>query len=295
MDICHDAKAVFNNLAPVTLYLGTVDGIAATTSTNNEPRLYIYLQEKLPGVALAGVQGQSLGQRSRLIQDVARVFAVSYHQRRSSGDKGAKERGELVKGRVGSSLRWRLRLVEGLPGEQLARHVSTVAEHLDSIEELPWCLTHGDLVPGNVLIDPESGQLTGLVDWAEGEWLPLGVGLYGLEELLGRNVSGQGFEYFDDHEELRQLFWDKFLGFCKFNPRSSVELKIMDDIALARKLGILLWRGIAFDDGSIDRVVEAGRDDAELSKLSLFLGVADPLTRGPAYAGCGAAKADGHI
>lgn len=46
-------------------------------------------------------------------------------------------------------------------------------------------LTHGGLLPANVALDAGSGALRGLVDWAEAEWLPFGVCLYGLEHLCG--------------------------------------------------------------------------------------------------------------
>ncbi|KAH6636592.1 hypothetical protein F5144DRAFT_601322 [Chaetomium tenue] len=42
-------------------------------------------------------------------------------------------------------------------------------------------------------------------------------------------------------------------------------------VEMARLLGLLLWYGIAFDGGALNRVVEEGRDDEELQKLELFL------------------------
>ncbi|KAF9639161.1 hypothetical protein BFW01_g10058 [Lasiodiplodia theobromae] len=50
---------------------------------------------------------------------------------------------------------------------------------------LPLTLNHGDLVPGNILVDGATGRLTGVVDWAEAELGWWGLPLYGVEFLLG--------------------------------------------------------------------------------------------------------------
>ncbi|UNI14228.1 hypothetical protein JDV02_000880 [Purpureocillium takamizusanense] len=281
MDICSDARAVFGALVPMTAHIGSLQGIAMMGAA--APRLHVYLQERLPGVSLAHMKEQTREQRKRLIEDLADVFVSSFLYRRPS-----EELLPVLRGRVGASLAWRLRLLQGLrDDEPLAQHISAVTQHLDNIAALPWCLTHGDLMPSNVLVDPASGRLTGLVDWAEGEWLPLGLGLYGLEELLGADVAGRGFEYFDDHEELRRRFWNRFatLGGCSRGGggggdgrRRRLVLGGEESVAMSRRLGILLWRGIAFDDGRIDRVVEPGRDDNEIHKLRLFLEAPCPVT-----------------
>ncbi|KAI1912747.1 hypothetical protein LOZ61_003185 [Ophidiomyces ophidiicola] len=55
----------------------------------------------------------------------------------------------------------------------------------------PQVLTHGDLNAMNTLVMPVTGQISGLVDWAEASILPFGMGLYGLEIMLG-NKDSQG-------------------------------------------------------------------------------------------------------
>jgi hypothetical protein len=42
-------------------------------------------------------------------------------------------------------------------------------------------------------------------------------------------------------------------------------------VELARDVGVLLWHGLAWDDGRIDRVVEPGKDENELAHLNAFL------------------------
>jgi hypothetical protein len=186
---------------------------------------------------------------------------------------------QLVRGRVGSSLESRIDLLQELAEPALQRQVQKIRENIGRLaKDMPWCLTHGDAVPTNVMVDASTGGMVGLIDWAEGEWLPFGVGLYGLEEMLGEESSdGRGvFAYYTDHEELRHTFWGTFLAHAGLAPWA-VSRQWVQDVQLCRKLGILLWRGIAFDNGRLDRVVNVERDATELQKLRLFLSAPEPL------------------
>lgn len=88
----------------------------------------------------------------------------------------------------------------------------------------------------------ESLRLTGLVDWAEGEWLPFGVGLYGVEELLGRMVEdgegGRRFEYWPDADRLRAVFWEALVAEV---PELVEGSELRARVEKARLLGLLLW------------------------------------------------------
>lgn len=121
-------------------------------------------------------------------------------------------------------------------------------------------MTHGDLIPANIMVvnvdddDPaeeaeeEGGgeglrlrlRLGGLVDWAEGEYLPFGVGLYGLECLLGRTTVAGRFEYYPCAEELRGVFWQELeAGVPELGPGDGGGLRAR--VEDARLLGVLLW------------------------------------------------------
>jgi hypothetical protein len=257
--VYEEARRIFGNLVPRIQYLGCVpDGIS-------ERQLHMYIQQRIPGVTLDEFRRMNSHddetQREclkRLVGDLAEVFAISLHHARPASTS---EETSFEKGLVGRSLRWRLHILRELPDRYLREQVDQVTAYIDKIEALPWCLTHGDLIPANIMVDPESGRLTGLIDWAEGEWLPFGVGLYGLEEVL--LCCG------DELETLRDVFWSRFAELVDTDAaRKSWGL----DVGVPRTLGILLWRGMAFEAGRIDRVVEEGRDDEELWKLRLFLG-----------------------
>ncbi|KAJ1305048.1 hypothetical protein OPQ81_000088 [Rhizoctonia solani] len=92
-------------------------------------------------------------QREALVAQFARFIATGWDHGRRAGPAAVPNEPALVPGKVGRSMRWRLEQMRaGLPrrfgpvvGETLAR--------LDEIvTELPWMLTHGDVVPGNVVV-----------------------------------------------------------------------------------------------------------------------------------------------
>lgn len=205
-----------------------------------------------------------------IVRHFARFTATGWlHTHRALGPEVP-----CTRGLIGSSLRWRLEQMHACLPPRFHPFVSRILDNLDKITSLPWVLTHGDIVPANIMVEPSQDTLgehvlTGFLDWAEAEYLPFGVGLYGLEELLGETATDGRFSYYPIETELRTLFWSHLEaeladgGFAM--DRLSREL--VDD---AHVLGVLLWHGIAFDGGKLDRVVQQGRDDEEILRLDLF-------------------------
>lgn len=292
--ICEQAREIFPALVPETTYVDTIAGEGSRGAERGALR--VYLVERSRGITLAEFRRRAKGKgdcagegdrmlyRRRLVEDLASFFATSYLHGRHPG--------ESPKGQVGETLRCRLRILGNLPEHLKANYVDKIHLRIGSLEsDAAWCLTHGDLVPGNIMVNPATGHLTGLIDWAEGEWLPFGVGLYGLEEVLGeeeeedtKQDGGGEFEYYPEHHELRALFWRTFLE-AAMQPRRAVVVLSpsgdwLGDVRLGRQLGILLWRGIAFDDGRLDRAVDAEKDGPELRKLEMFLDVPDCMNNG---------------
>lgn len=166
---------------------------------------------------------------------------------------------------------------------------------------LPFTVNHGDVVPGNILVDEDTGRLTGLVDWAEAEVGVWGLCLYGLEFLLGfvssssneggeqeqsnSNVGGGvawgaegkgasdgekkfSFTYYPEAAESRALFWEE----VKRRIGTPFEEPMVKEAAdVIRDVGVLLWFGFAWDEGRIDRVVNEKDDPRELVLLETFL------------------------
>ncbi|KAH8673768.1 hypothetical protein BX600DRAFT_456150 [Xylariales sp. PMI_506] len=250
-----EAFAMLGDIVPEVEFLGVME-------SNN---LQIYSMKRIPGVSLLDLRSWNTSTnvelwRRRHIGDFARIQAASW--------KCAKAAEHISnKGIVGSSMRWRLNLMMSDIPDRFRSIVFGVSQQLPNIEGLPWTLTHGDFLPSNIFVDQETGKLSGLIDWAEAEYLPFGVGIYGLEELLGEDVDGR-FAYYPETQQLRVFFWDQLLSLA---PELSKDPRTKGSIQAAQVLGILLWHAIAFDNGKLDRVVEEETDAKELQRLDAFL------------------------
>ncbi|KAI2471986.1 hypothetical protein F4781DRAFT_45137 [Annulohypoxylon bovei var. microspora] len=246
---------IFGPLAPETESLGELEGTG----------LHVFSMRRIPGVSLADLRAetkfsQGRPQREQVVRDFAHLQAATWAHARSNESVQEKKT-------VGSSLRWRLELMAKKLPSRFRSIAKSVLLDLPEIEALPWVLSHGDFLPSNIMVHPRSGKLSGLVDWTEGEYLPFGVGMYGLQELLGEDRDGH-FVYYPEAKYLRKLFWAELLSSL---PELSRDAR---RIALTRKaqvLGIFLWHGIAFDNGKLDRAVEEGKDDGEIERLDAFL------------------------
>jgi hypothetical protein len=188
-------------------------------------------------------------------------------------------------GKVGSSIVHRLeKLSDELPDPHLREVAKTTLAGINAMDPMPVVLNHGDLIPSNILVDKYTWEITGLIDWAEAEYLPLGTCLYGLEHVLGyistvspsamqtiENTSDflgvPKFIYHDHASYLRDLFWTQL---CELVPDVKTRL---EDVKTIRDLGVLLWYGYAWDDGAIDRVVNEVDDAVEVACLRGFLDI----------------------
>ncbi|KAI1502664.1 hypothetical protein F5X99DRAFT_148860 [Biscogniauxia marginata] len=252
------ACQIFGILAPETEFLGQLDMTG----------LYAFSMRRLPGVSLSDLRAdtrkwshsQTMARRERIVRDFARLQAISWGHGRSG--RGLQERRT-----VGSSIRWRLELMARNLPKRFRRVARSLLVDLPRIEALPWTFSHGDFLPSNIMVCPESGKLLGLLDWAEAEFLPFGVGIYGLEELLGEDQGGR-FVYYPEVKHLRRLFWSELLFAL---PELAQDARLVTLVEKAQTLGILLWHGIAFDDGKLNRAVEEGKDDEEIKRLGAFL------------------------
>lgn len=248
--------------------------------------LHVYSMTRIPGHSVAELrtswEQSSLPttelrrrQRKDVVGEFARFIAIGWKSALPASDPDV----SILRGRIGGSIRWRLQQMQAHLPSRFQPAVKEILERLDDIESLlPWVLTHGDVVPANMMVrkvhDASSRELvlSGFLDWAEAEYLPFGVGLYGVEALLGEADHDGRFAYYPEAEELREYF------------RLSLEAEIPDlrlqpgsegfrnNVETAHALGVLLWHGIAFDNGRLDRVVDEGRpeDAEELRMLDLF-------------------------
>lgn len=298
MSVAEAACKVYGELAPRTRLLAALRPARYLSAKGFGTELHVAEpvdegvvledgQDCLEVVSMARIRGTSLSEdrllsagllSSSALEDrhrsvichFARTVAIGIREPRQESDVEVSD----LRGRIGGSLRWRLEQMHAHLPERFRCVTSRALDNLDEIVKLPWVLTHGDLVPANIMVEPSKHKperlvLTGLLDWAEAEYLPFGVGLYGLEELLGETGAGGRFSYYSDERMLRDLFWAQLdveisgVGFVLCEPSKAI-------IDAAHAVGVLLWHGFAFDDGRLDRVVQQGMDDEEIMRLDLF-------------------------
>lgn len=300
------AREVYGSRAPQTELLGTLagphfsstdsqgrkkyrapvdEGIAIGDDDEDEQNpgtsLHVYLMTKIPGVSLAELSTaarqfqsspiQLQQQRETIVEQFAIFIATGWKSALSASDPIVSS----LCGKVGSSIRWRLERMKAHLPQRFRSSVREILDRLGEIESLPWALTHGDVVPANVMLQSPRNKtgawvVNGFLDWAESEYLPCGVGLYGLENFLGETAVDGRFSYYAEAEDIRELFWSRLAAEI---PGISIQYgtPYREILEAAHTLGVLLWHGIAFDNGNLRRVVEEGKDDDELWRLDLFL------------------------
>ncbi|KAI9810071.1 MAG: hypothetical protein M1827_006682 [Pycnora praestabilis] len=258
LTITDAAKRVFGSYAPET----TSGGIVPSHG------FLIYLMEYIPGDSYIHYQprtgiitdGQMWAQHLRLCEDLADFLACSWHN-------SSRIQGTLHKGKVGMSYPFKMKKLGTELPQRFQTRANFVLKNLDMLDALPLVLNHGDMLPSNIVVNPCTGRLNGLVDWAEAEFLPFGMCLYGLEELLGF-MTPRGWIYYHGSMQLREAFWRRL---CTAIPVLKANQELLQGIAIARDLGVLLFHGYAWDEGAIDRVVNESIDSEEIRYLEAFL------------------------
>lgn len=299
------AQSIYGGLAPHTRLLSIIDvprscslddfselphdklmdeAVVIDDGCYSHVSLHVYSMARIPGLSVAELRAswtqsspplaELRCQREDIIRQFANFIIIGWKSSRSALDPTILS----LSGRIGGSISWRVQEMRAHLPRRFQPAVKSALERLDDIESLPWVLTHGDVVPANIMVRNTrvalSGEvvLTGFLDWAEAEYLPFGIGFYGVEALLGEPDRDGRFSYYPEAKELRESFWlcleaeipelrvDHGLG----NFRRKVEA--------AHALGVLLWHGIAFDNGKLDRVVDEERpeDAEEVRILDLF-------------------------
>ncbi|KAL7930332.1 hypothetical protein V8C35DRAFT_330514 [Trichoderma chlorosporum] len=150
------------------------------------------------------------------------------------------------------------RLSLSLPS-RFATNLNAIRKELPSLfsGRLPFVLSHQDLNEMNTLINPESGCITGIVDWAEARILPFGFSLWASENLLGY-MDPEGWHYYDNHHELEGIFWQAFL--VEANGVSDGDLQL---IRVARMAGLFFRYGFTWNSEGVEIVA----DKSSLSSL----------------------------
>lgn len=293
LDMVQVARATYPLLAP------DIRALELLLSSH----LHAYEMEKMSGTSLspllpriATLDAGTQRKQERLIESFAAFVAQGWPPASSRQQLGRIARADSpmedesrilsrCTGKVGSSITPRLeKLVDQLPDSSLRQRAASVLRRVRTMSDYPVMLNHGDLIPSNILIDEDTWEITGVVDWAEAEYLPFGTCLYGLEPLLGyftaaspaasqsednsHLCSDPVYTYYENAIHLRNLFWSHL------TEKAPGSMKREDDVKMMRDMGVLLWYGYAWDDGAINRVVNFIDDAKEVACLRAFLDAA---------------------
>ena len=155
-------------------------------------------------------------------------------------------------------------LAENLPS-RFSDPVKELSSNLGLLfsEGYPAVLSHGDLCELNFLVDPKTGHLTGVIDWAEAGILPFGCALWGLENILGF-MDRCGWHYFDDYQKLEDLFWRSF----KDAVGETLDGK-WRATQVARRIGILFRYGFRWDEALGEKIIV--ESDSSMKYLDAFI------------------------
>ena len=292
-NIAHAAQKTYLSLAPRIRQL----------DMKLPSRLCVYEMQKLHGTPLSRLLPQSgpldlktQHKQETLVKSFA-MFIARGLQMSDTSDRQLRADSPIdddaymlsrCTGKVGASIIPRLeKLAEELPDQWLRQRAENSLRCVRAAPTYPVVLNHGDLIPSNILVDAKTWRITGIVDWAEAEYLPFGTCLYGLEHILGYLTPAPSLSsppssdctrsfkddmpalmYYARAKYLRERFWTWMWD-------ELPELKRRrDEVMGMRDVGVLLWYGYAWDDGAIDRVVNEVKDAEEVACLRAFFSAA---------------------
>ncbi|KAL1852493.1 hypothetical protein VTK73DRAFT_9188 [Phialemonium thermophilum] len=117
-----------------------------------------------------------------------------------------------ARGQTQDGIRRRLALLRASPSSGLGDCV--VSEGEQSLPLLfapayPQVLSHGDLSRTNILVDEDSYEITGIVDWSRAEILPFGMDLDCLYLTTGY-LDFEGWHDYACRSQLHEAFWTEF-------------------------------------------------------------------------------------
>jgi hypothetical protein len=155
-------------------------------------------------------------------------------------------------------------LARSLP-PRFAPNLGKVRQELPALFSgaLPFVLNHGDLCEMKLLVNSTTGNITGIVDWAEARVLPFGFSLWALETILGC-MNSKGWRYYDNRREFEHPFWHPFS-----EGASSVSDLGFQLVGAARVAGLFYRYGFIVEGKEVKGVVDQA-DASSLAYLDAF-------------------------
>ncbi|KAL4962063.1 aminoglycoside phosphotransferase family protein [Aspergillus stella-maris] len=189
------AKDIHGDLVPSFTYHGLVEGA--------DRPLSIYVMPYLPGVSCVEeleceveLNAEIEARHIRFMQHLARYFARAWANPQSINPVTRKQ--------TETSIRRRLQILKEATGLDLETYVSKLFD-----EDYSAVLTHGDLSHANILVDEDTFEITGIVDWPLASILPFGMDFEALYGSLGYQ-DFQGWHDYACRPQLLEAFWLEF-------------------------------------------------------------------------------------
>ncbi|KAL4791098.1 hypothetical protein BDV19DRAFT_371215 [Aspergillus venezuelensis] len=189
------AKDIHGHLVPNFTYHGLVEGA--------DRPLSIYVMPYLPGVSSievfeceAELNCETEARHTCFMQHLARYFARAWSKPQSIDPVTRKQ--------TETGIRRRLQVLKGATGLDLEKYVPSLFD-----ADYPAVLTHGDLSQANILVDGDTFEITGIVDWSLASILPFGMDFEALYGSLGYQDL-EGWHEYACRPRLLEVFWHEF-------------------------------------------------------------------------------------
>ncbi|KAI0974133.1 hypothetical protein F4678DRAFT_399838 [Xylaria arbuscula] len=201
--IVESAKAIHGYLVPRPTYHGIVSG--------SDPLLGIYTMPLLPGIAClealsyqVEMDSDEEAKHACFVKHLARYFARCWSMPQSvESQERIKHQEEISR---------RLAVLKAVPSAtvpiSLLSELETMLPLLFS-SEYPQVLTHGDFSRTNILVDSDTYEVTGIVDWSLATVQPFGIELDCLFLMTGY-MDLSGWHDYACRPRLLGAFWAEF-------------------------------------------------------------------------------------
>ncbi|KAF2794060.1 hypothetical protein K505DRAFT_242956 [Melanomma pulvis-pyrius CBS 109.77] len=234
------ARKIHPDFVPATTFYGTLGESEASS-------LSVYGMEKISGTtyiearfydeSTAEAQLEAELLRLTTVRDFARFFAQAWKSSQSLSPDQTDALHLLQ--RTDLEL-----LYQSLP-PRFSDILQQLRTHLPLLNKptFPLVLTHGDLCEMNILINPKTGHITGIIDWAEAKLLPFGFALWGFLNVIGW-MDSNGWHYYSNCQDLEEQFWktfDECVGGVSEEQRFAIRV--------SATIGTIFRYGFVWDEG----------------------------------------------
>ncbi|KZT33426.1 hypothetical protein SISSUDRAFT_993059 [Sistotremastrum suecicum HHB10207 ss-3] len=207
--------------------LGSV--VPRMNAAPTEYAFFAYVSNFLPGKMWIDVDSQfGIEQDSAIAKQIAGLIARCNLGISSAG---------IVDSHIVPRLAHILKTRHNLP-QDLRIRVENMLANVDSLKELPLALCHIDINKMNILVNPDTLEVTGLIDWEAAALLPLGMSAWCIRYLTVP-IHRRQDEILEKSWPVTQAFWAAFFAAI---PHNLQHLK--STFLLSAQIGFVLLNGI---------------------------------------------------